>query len=231
MTSFSVRVPFAGEAVSVFKTVSDLFTYGDFAPEKITRINDDTTSFSYPVTLGVFRLLLDGQCVLVDRDYDNQVSLMTMTSRDRGGKGKLDGTIRLSLNDTASQHFVECDCDVTAKGMLARVELPIESVLSSKIENVLTRIISDSQKTIHIDDFVVSPDMDNIAYDVFSTGDSVQAPQVDALSSLVQSGTIRISESMSEQTHKPVWVLVLQFPARVVLAPLMLLRHFLMPLF
>jgi hypothetical protein len=46
VTSFSVRIPFAGEAVSVFKTVSDLFSYSDPDSTKITRLSDDTVALS-----------------------------------------------------------------------------------------------------------------------------------------------------------------------------------------
>ncbi len=201
MTSFKVSIPFAGEAVSVFKSVTDLFSYGDFGNEKVTIVSDDTTSFTFPVTFGVFRLLLDGNCIVADRDFDSHVSLMSVTSRDRGGKGKMDARIRLFLDETIDSSNVICECDVTTKGMLARVSLPIEDVMSTKIETALKKVIEESGNAVRID---------GLASAVMSM-DSEVSPIV-------------IAAEPIESDAKPFWVVVLQFPATMLSYPITVIR-------
>ncbi len=226
VTSFSVRIPFAGEAVSVFKTVSDLFSYSDPDSTKITRLSDDTVALSLPLTVGVFRLLLDGQCEIVDRDFDNQVSLMVVTAKDRGGKGKLDARVRLSLEESKffgpsnGSCLVLCECDVTMKGMLTRVPFPLADVMSSKIEAVLAKIINESEKAIVIDGF---EDADQLVETLPEHID----PSI--LASLLEGGKLDpTANAVSEQpARKPLWIIILQFPANVLLWPLSLLRNLL----
>lgn len=220
MNSFSIRVPFTGESISVFKTVSDLFSYVDFGSEKFNRISDDSTSFSFPITLGAFRLLLDGECDILDRDLENHVSLISVKSKDRGGKGKLDAQVRLSLEDLVDASAIICECGVTAKGMLARVTLPIQEVMSEKIERVINSIIEESQKSIVIDDLA----NEEIGFSDLSTliEPMVVSEGVDKslVSAMVESGNLR-----SESRSRPTWLVLLQFPANLVSFPFVLLKR------
>ncbi len=226
MTSFSVRIPFAGEAVSVFKTVSDLFSYTDPDSDKIIRLSDDTVAFALPMKTGIFRLLLDGECEIVDRDFDNQVSLMSVTAKDRGGKGKMDARVRLSLEE--SEFFgpsngkcsVLCECDVTMKGMLTRVPLPLADIMSGKIEAVLAKIINDSQKAIAIDGF---EDADQLVETLPEHID----PAI--LASLLEGGKLDTTDNaaLEHPARKPLWIIILQFPANLVLFPFNLVRRLL----
>ncbi len=204
MAVFNVSVPFAGEAVSVFKSVTDLFSYGDFGNEKVKQISDDTTSFSFPVTFGVFRLLLDGECVVADRDFDSHVSLMSVTSRDRGGKGKMDARIRIFLDETIDSSSVMCECDVTTKGMLSRVDLPIEEIMSAKIHTALSKVIEESGNAVSVDGFLEA----NRALGIDVTPDLV----------LVESDEV-------DANNKPIWVIILQFPATLISYPISLVRN------
>lgn len=218
MTSFDVRVPFKGEPTAVYKTVSDFFSYVDFETGKFTRVSDDLLSFSFPVTLGAFRLLLDGECNIIDRDLENHVSLVSINSKDRGGKGKLDARVRIYLEESFETSSVVCECEVTSKGMLARVALPIEDVLSLKISNALNAVIAEAQSSILIDDFA-----DETAVELKNV-ENITAVEVDKsmLESIVQSGNLR-----SVNYSNPLWLQVLQFPAKLVTFPFELLKRLL----
>lgn len=214
MASFTVQVPFVGEALSTYKTASDIFSSKLFNAERITRISDDTASFTYSVGLGVFRLLLDGECEIADHDFDNKVSLISIRSKDRGGKGRLDAMLRLSVEENSQQ--VSCECDVTTKGMLARVELPIEKVFSSRISNVMVSLVEDADSLIIIDD---------LAENGQSLSSPETAPEVvdlvdeHTLNALIEGGNLRYQES-----SRPVWVAILRFPVDLVMAPIKLIR-------
>lgn len=146
MKSLSVKVPFAGEAVSVFKSACDFVIHSESAEQKLTKVTDEDYKFSESITLGVFRLLLDGNLTLVDKDLENLVSLMTLTSKDRGGKGKLDAKFKLFIAEDSDE--IVCEAEVEAKGMLARVELPIEIVLSEKLTELMQLAVASAEETV-----------------------------------------------------------------------------------
>lgn len=188
MTSFRVKVPFTGDAISVFKTVSDTFNYHDFQSVNLTQVDDDTTSFLSTVTLGMFRLSLAGQCITADRDFDSQIALFKISSKDRTGKGKIEANVKLFIQEMQNQSVV-CECDILTKGMLTRVNLPIENVFSSKISAVLTHIIE--KENVSLDTIANEPE----------------------------------PHSQVSSIKKPYWVIVLQFPTKLISVPTNWIRH------
>ena len=201
MNPFSISLPLISEAASAFKTVSDVFSIIEKDNEKINQISDDVAQFSIPITFGSFRLLLDGEFEVIDRDLDNHVALYTLTSKDRGGKGRLDGKFRLSLEEKDLKSSLECRVEMMAKGMIARVDLPIEEVLSLRIENLISRLLENSQ-TITIDDFEIG----SISPELFESELQDQGiTQVDKflVESMVQSETLR-----STSRKQPLWIAI-----------------------
>ncbi len=219
MTSFTVNVPFEGQALSVYKALTDMFSHEIFSGEKVTQVSDDTITFSNNLTLGVFRLLLDGKCVTADQDFENRVTLMKLESKDRGGKGKLDANIRLSVLDLSPRCEIICECEVLVKGMLARVELPIEKVLSSNIDTLMNKILKENQSIIVIDDL---RDFDVVEKEV--QPEVVDLVDKDTLSALFESGNIRTSESRLAEETRPLWVKILKFPIDCILWPVNFIR-------
>ena len=206
---FSISLPLANEAASAFKTVSDVFSIIEKDNEKINQISDDIAQFSIPITFGSFRLLLDGEFELIDRDLENFVALYTLTSKDRGGKGRLDGKFRLSLDKTRLVNNLDCRVEITSKGMIARVDLPIEEVLSLRIKNLISKLLENSQ-TILIDDFSKEE------------LDSVSPSDKFLVESMVQSKTLR-----SDSPKLPLWVRVLRWPAKLIAFPFRFFRSLL----
>lgn len=215
MTSFSVSVPFSGEALSVYKSLSDVFSSSFFSPEKITRQFDDSATFSYPVTLGVFRVLLDGECQIADQDFEDRVSLMKISAKDRGGKGRVEALVRLNVG-TNDEAMINCECDVTSKGMLARVPIDFSDVFSDKIHALITHCLEENDNVVVISDFEprveTSPEIATAAVDLID---------VETLSALFESGNLRGSEP-----KKRVWVAILSFPVTVISWPIKAIRSF-----
>lgn len=216
MTAFSVRTPFEGDAESIFKTVSDFYSYIDFGSEKFTRVTDDVTSFSIPISLGVFRLLLDGECTIIDRDLENNVSLISIESKDRGGKGKMNSHIRLYLEESAESSNVVCECDIKPLGLLNRVCLPAEKVFSEKISSALKLIIEDTQKSIVIDEF---------SDEIRPTNSIVESQTVDVVDKSLVNALIQGKSSGITTAKKPYWLVVIQMPAKLVMFPFDLLKR------
>lgn len=218
MIDLLVKVPFAGEALSVFKSTCDYITHGDFAPDSFEKVSDEEVKFSESLTVGVFRLLLDGNCVFVDKDFDNLATLMTVSSKDRGGKGRIDAKVKFFVSDAGDELI--CESQLSAKGMLARVELPFKDVFEQKIEKILTQAISESSDTIVIDDFADVRSIPMILHD----DEVVENIDEQVLSKIVESGNLR-----GETNKKPVWVYILQLPANLLLLPFNLLRRLTSP--
>jgi len=136
---------------------------------------------------------------------------MTLTSKDRGGKGKLDAKIRLYIEENE----LACDAEVTPKGMLTRVELPIEKVFSDKIVNILELAMTDSSSHVVIDDYAQEPiKLASVE------SESVEDLDIEALSKLVSSSALRKDDS----SNKPIWVVLLQLPINILTWPINLLR-------
>lgn len=211
MTSFSIRIPFVGEAPAVFKTVSDVFSYFDFSGEKLTQTSDDTASFSMPITFGVFRLLLDGTIQIADRDLENHVSLLTLTSRDRGGKGKLDSQIRITLDWAEQAQAILCNCEVSSKGMISRVNLPIEDVVRPQIENLISKAIKECEANY------VAPEFIDEAL-IRSEDQEVEV--------LIP---IHELDKDEETLGQPLWVVLLKLPSMIISYPIQLIRRIFFP--
>lgn|GEM_PF-2911141 len=217
MNPFSISLPLASEAASAFKTVSDVFSIIEKDCEKINQISDDVAQFSVPITFGSFRLLLDGQFEVVDRDLDNFVALYTLTSKDRGGKGRLDGKFRLFLLQDELKSSLECEVELVPKGMIARVDLPMREVLSLRIENLIYRLLENNQAIV-IDDFKVNSNPQGIAIPEALDDESSKVDKF-LVESMVQSNALRPTSS-----RQPLWVAILRFPAKLVSFPFNYLR-------
>ncbi len=219
MDSFSISIPIAHEAALAFKTTSDVFSAVEKDNQKINQIADGQAQFSIPITLGAFRLLLDGEFNVVDVDFTNFVALYTMTSKDRGGKGRLDGKFRLSLNEVGSNTFIECVAQMTPRGMIARVDLPIDQVLGARIEELIYKQIEDSQSKLAV---VGEPQINTVAKEDtnFFAGKTVPVD----LELLLGEDDLEDKDSGSEDPKRPLWVNVLCFPVKLIAYPFNIVR-------
>lgn len=203
MNPFTIKVPLAGEAISAFKTVSDVFSLLEDRNEKIKQISDEIVQFSMPITLGSFRLLLDGEFEVIDIDLDTHVGLYKLDSKDRGGKGRFDSTFRLWLEESNLNPSLNCEVTPNLKGMIARVELPVERVVSERIERLITTVLENTS-VISIDDY----ELENIEP-----------------ISLVENGFVESNPKITSR-KTPVWVLILQLPVRLITYPFRFFRAF-----
>ncbi|MFN8015208.1 MAG: hypothetical protein U0R17_01205 [Acidimicrobiia bacterium] len=189
MASFNISIPFKGEALSTFKLISDFYSYSFNNNEKCNLVEDEKVSFSLPLTFGVFRLLLDGNCEIIDRDFDSCVGLYKFSSKDRGGKGKLDSNIKLFMDhNSTGENLAVFEFNPQTKGLLSRVDLQIKKTLTEKFKPLIEELLATNSATI------VEPQISHI--------DLIKLEK----------------DETNLKTGRPLWVIVMQLPANMVIS-------------
>lgn len=221
METFELKIPYTGEQISTFKTISDLGSLVDAKENSFNLVSDDEMNFFKSLTLGFFRLSLNGTCLLVDRDFENLVTIFNVTSKDKGGKGKLDSTIRISLKDENDKN-IYCECEINRAGFIKRVDVDLEKIfsplLTKAINNALENVIEPLDTKNFVYEPLVSPS------EVGMEAATVKELDIEALSSLVSSGNLRDSS----EDRAPLWLQILQLPANMLLYPIVAIRKFLL---
>lgn len=220
METFELKIPYSGEQISTFKTISDLGSLVDAKANSFNLVSDDEMNFFKSLTIGFFRLSLNGICMLVDRDFENLVTIFNVTSKDKGGKGKLDSTIRVSLKDENDKN-IYCECEINRAGFIKRVDVDLEKIfspiLTQAINNALENVIAPVDSKTFVYEPLVSPSEVGME-------STVKELDIEALSSLVSSGNLRDSSV----DRAPLWVQILQLPANILLYPIVAIRKFLL---
>jgi hypothetical protein len=223
MDKFELAIPYSGEQIATYKTISDMGSLVDSTSNTFNLISDDEINFFKVVTLGFFRLNLNGTCLLVDKDYENLVTIFNITSNDKGGKGKIDSTIRLSLKGE-NDKTIYCDCELTRKGFIKRLDVDLEKIFSpmlfGAIEKALQSYVEPTTSKNFIYEPLVSPS--EVGMDITK----VESIDAQALSSLISSGKLREGQE-TQEVMLPFWLKILQLPATIILYPIIWLRKFL----
>ena len=107
---FELKIPYNGEQVAVFKTISDMGNLVDSNSKVYNLVSDDEMNFFKMVSFGFLRLNLNGTCQLVDKDFENLITIFNIKSTDKSGKGKFNSTIRISLKGEDDKN-IYCDCE------------------------------------------------------------------------------------------------------------------------
>lgn len=221
METFELKIPYTGEQISTFKTLSDLGSLVDSKSNSFNLVSDDEMNFFKSLTLGFFRLSLNGTCQLIDRDFENLVTIFNITSKDKGGKGKLDSVIRISLKDEHDKN-IYCECEINRAGFIKRVDVDLEKIFSP----ILTKAINSALENV-----IAPVDSKNFVYEplvspceVGMETSAVKELDIEALSSLVTSGNIRDSAG----DKAPLWLQILQLPAHLLFYPIVAIRKFLL---
>ena len=160
-------------------------------------------------------------CVNFFINFSNQEELsFNITSSDKGGKGKLDSTIRLSLKGEDDKN-IYCDCELNRKGFIKRIDVDLEKIFSPMLSEAIEKALMSYVEPVHSKNFVYEPLVS--PSEVGMEAKTVQSLDVESLSSLVSSGNIR----EAQEAMTPLWVKILQFPANILLYPILQIRKFL----
>ena len=148
MDKFELKIPYTGEQISTFKTISDMGSLVDSNSETFNLISDEEMNFFKVVTLGFYRLNMNGTCLLIDKDFDNLITIFNITSNDKRGKGKLDSTIRISLKGEDDK-YIYCDCELTRKGFIKRLDVDLEKIFSPILSETIEKTLSMNHLFLH----------------------------------------------------------------------------------
>ena len=74
MDKFELKIPYTGEQISTFKTISDMGSLVDSNSETFNLISDEEMNFFKVVTLGFYRLNMN---LLVSRHYLRYLEQLT----------------------------------------------------------------------------------------------------------------------------------------------------------
>ena len=220
MDKFELKIPYTGEQISTFKTISDMGSLVDSNSETFNLISDEEMNFFKVVTLGFYRLNLNGTCLLIDKDFDNLITIFNITSNDKRGKGKLDSTIRISLKGEDDK-YIYCDCELTRKGFIKRLDVDLEKIFSPILSETIEKALQNYVEPLSSKNFIYEPLVS--PSEVGMDSNTVESLDVESLTSLVSSGNIREAQAFSI----PLWVKILQLPANIILSPIRITRKFL----
>mgnify|MGYP000850315394 CR=1 FL=1 len=220
MDKFELKIPYTGEQISTFKTISDMGSLVDSNSETFNLISDEEMNFFKVVTLGFYRLNMNGTCLLIDKDFDNLITIFNITSNDKRGKGKLDSTIRISLKG-ADDKYIYCDCELTRKGFIKRLDVDLEKIFSPILSETIEKALQNYVEPLSSKNFIYEPLVS--PSEVGMDSNTVESLDVESLTSLVSSGNIREAQAFSI----PLWVKILQLPANIILSPIRITRKFL----
>ena len=220
MDMFELKIPYNGEQVAVFKTISDMGNLVDSNSKVYNLVSDDEMNFFKMVSFGFLRLNLNGICQLVDKDFENLITIFNIKSTDKSGKGKFNSTIRISLKGEDDKN-IYCDCEVTRKGFINRLDVDLEKIFSPMLHDVIDKALESYKDEPTVTNFIYEP---LVSPSEVGLGNSaVESLDSQNLSSLVNSGNIREAQDVLV----PLWLKILQFPANVVLYPIRFIRNFL----
>lgn len=172
------------------------------------------------MTLGFYRLNMNGTCLLIDKDFDNLITIFNITSNDKRGKGKLDSTIRISLKGEDDK-YIYCDCELTRKGFIKRLDVDLEKIFSPILSETIEKALQNYVEPLSSKNFIYEPLVS--PSEVGMDSNTVESLDVESLTSLVSSGNIREAQAFSI----PLWVKILQLPANIILSPIRITRKFL----
>ncbi len=220
MDKFELKIPYTGEQISTFKTISDMGSLVDSKSETFNLIFDEEMNFFKVVTLGFYRLNMNGTCLLIDKDFDNLITIFNITSNDKRGKGKLDSTIRISLKGEDDK-YIYCDCELTRKGFIKRLDVDLEKIFSPILSETIEKALQNYVEPLSSKNFIYEPLVS--PSEVGMDSNTVESLDVESLTSLVSSGNIREAQAFSI----PLWVKILQLPANIILSPIRITRKFL----
>ena len=220
MDKFELKIPYTGEQISTFKTISDMGSLVDSNSETFNLISDEEMNFFKVVTLGFYRLNMNGTCLLIDKDFDNLITIFNITSNDKRGKGKLDSTIRISLKGEDDK-YIYCDCELTRKGFIKRLDVDLEKIFSPILSETIEKALQNYVEPLSSKNFIYEPLVS--PSEVGMDSNTVESLDVESLTSLVSSGIIREAQAFSI----PLWVKILQLPANIILSPIRITRKFL----
>ncbi|MBP9115123.1 MAG: hypothetical protein KBF89_02130 [Acidimicrobiia bacterium] len=220
MDKFELKIPYTGEQISTFKTISDMGSLVDSNSETFNLISDEEMNFFKVVTLGFYRLNMNGTCLLIDKDFDNLITIFNITSNDKRGKGKLDSTIRISLKGEDDK-YIYCDCELTRKGFIKRLDVDLEKIFSPILSETIEKALQNYVEPLSSKNFIYEPLVS--PSEVGMDSNTVESLDVESLTSLVSSGNIREAQAFSI----PLWVKILQLPANIILSPIRITRKFL----
>ena len=220
MDKFELKIPYTGEQISTFKTISDMGSLVDSNSETFNLISDEEMNFFKVVTLGFYRVNMNGTCLLIDKDFDNLITIFNITSNDKRGKGKLDSTIRISLKGEDDK-YIYCDCELTRKGFIKRLDVDLEKIFSPILSETIEKALQNYVEPLSSKNFIYEPLVS--PSEVGMDSNTVESLDVESLTSLVSSGNIREAQAFSI----PLWVKILQLPANIILSPIRITRKFL----
>ncbi len=183
-------------------------------------------NFFKVVTLGFFRLNLNGTCLLVDKDFENLVTIFKITSNDKCGKGKLDSTIRLSLKGEDDK-TIYCDCELNRKGFIKRLDVDLEKIFSPMLRDAIEKALQSYVDPVSSKNFIYEPLVS--PSEVGMETKAVESLDVESLNSLVTSGNLREAHE-TQEVMTPLWLKIIQMPVNIILYPIICLRKFLFDL-